>query len=129
MISEIKKGERLVALLIDNNDIADGTHPITPSEWPLQALMMKRSRGHVFVKHTHAVLDRATANLQEVIIVTKGVVQVTVCERSGEDIGAYTVSSGQCLFLVDGGYKIEVVEDATFYEFKNGPHLDDKILL
>jgi hypothetical protein len=91
--------------------------------------MMKRSRGHVFVKHTHAVLDRATANLQEVIIVTKGVVQVTVCERSGEDIGAYTVSSGQCLFLVDGGYKIEVVEDATFYEFKNGPHLDDKILL
>ncbi len=129
MVTEIKKGEKLIALLIDNGDIADGTHPITPSAWPLQALMMKRPTGHVFAKHTHAVIERTTATLQEVIVITKGVVSVTVCDRSGEDVGVYTVSAGQCLFVVDGGYKIEVIKDAAFYEFKNGPHSDDKILL
>lgn len=129
MITEIKKGDELIALHIGNKDIEDGTHPITPSEWPLQALMMRRKKGHVFAKHTHAVMDRTTTSLQETIVVNEGAVAVTVCDRDGEDLGTYTVRAGECLFLVNGGYKIEVVEDAAFYEFKNGPHEDDKLPL
>ena len=129
MITEIKQGDALIALYINNSDIADGTHPITPSEWPLQALMMKRPVGHVFVKHTHAILERHTIALQETIVVTKGKLRVTVCNRKGKDVVTQNVASGECLLLVNGGYKIEVLEDGSFYEFKNGPHLDDKILL
>lgn len=129
MIKEIKQGEKVIALLIDNSQIEDGTHPITPSEWPLQALMMKRSAGHVFAKHFHTNIERTTNTLQETVVVTKGILSITVCDRAGSDVGVFEVSAGQCLFLVDGGYKIEVVQDAAFYEFKNGPHFDDKILL
>lgn len=129
MIKEIKCNDKLIALLIDNADIEDGTHPITESAWPLQMLMMKRPKGHTFAKHTHVVMERSTPALQEVIVINKGKVLVTVCDREGNDVGDYEVSSGQCLFLVNGGYKIEVIEDAMFYEFKNGPHEDDKILL
>lgn len=129
MITEIKLEDKLIALLVDNRDIEDGTHPLTNSAWSLQMLMMKRKVGHVFAKHTHAVIDRSTSSLQEAVIVTKGKLSVTVCDRSGENVGVYEVSSGQCLFLVDGGYKIEVLEDTTFYEFKNGPHSEDKVLL
>lgn len=129
MIKEIRHKDELIALLVDNADIEDGTHPITESPAPLQALMMSRKKGHVFAKHTHAVIPRTTESLQEVIVITEGKVLVTVCLRDGQDIGAYEVSAGQFLFLVNGGYTIEVLEDARFYEFKNGPHLDDKVNL
>ncbi len=129
MITEIKLKDKLIALLVDNASIEDGTHPITKSAWSLQLLMMRRKKGHVFAKHTHEASERTVQDLQEAIVVNEGKLLITVCERTGEDVGAYEVKAGQCLFLVDGGYKIEVVEDAAFYEFKNGPHEDDKILL
>lgn len=130
MITRITSDDTLVALLADSTDITDGTHPITDSLWALQLLMMKRGTGHVFVKHTHAAVHRSTSDLQEAIVVNQGKLLITVCDRNGRDIGAYEVSPGQCLFLVDGGYEIRVLEDATFYEFKNGPHKeDDKVLL
>jgi len=129
MITKISSNGKLVALLIGGSDVDDGTHPITDSAWSLQLLMMKRKKGHVFAKHTHKVIERATELLQEAIVVCKGKLLITVCNRAGEDIGPYEVSTGQCLFLVDGGYKVEVLEDTEFYEFKNGPHEDDKILL
>lgn len=129
MIKEIRHDGELIALFIDNADSIEGTHPITESAYPLQALMMSRNPGHVFAKHTHKASQRTTESLQEVIVLTQGKVRVTVCLRSGEEVGAYEVSAGQCLFLVNGGYAIEVLEEARFYEFKNGPHLDDKLPL
>jgi len=129
MITEIKSGEKIIAVLADNSDIEDGTHPITPSSWSLQLLMMMRKFGHVFAKHTHSAISRSVSDLQEAIVVTEGKLLITVTLRSGETVGAYEVSRGQCLFLADGGYEIKVLEDAAFYEFKNGPNKDDKILL
>lgn len=129
MITEIKFKDKLIALLVDNRDIEDGTHPITDSKWSLQLLMMKRKAGHIFAKHTHRAINRSVPDLQEAIVVTSGKLLITVCDRNGKDIGDYEVSSSQCLFLVDGGYKVKVSEDAAFYEFKNGPHFEDKILL
>lgn len=131
MITEIKFKEKLIALLVDTSDIEDGTHPVSVSEWPLQFLMMRRKKGHIFAKHTHTPMPRRNDFLQEAIVVNRGKLLITVCDRVGEDIGTHEVLAGQCLFLVDGGYKIEVLEDAMFYEFKNGPHpqRDDKILL
>ncbi|MEK7621572.1 MAG: hypothetical protein AAB415_00110 [Patescibacteria group bacterium] len=131
MIIEIKLKAKVIGLHIDNADIEDGTHPVTPSDWPLQLLMMKRKEGHIFAKHTHKIMDRQIPMLQEAIVVNKGKLLITVCDRNGIDIGGYEVSAGQCLFLVDGGYKVEVIEDAAFYEFKNGPHskVSDKVFL
>ena len=129
MIQKILYKDTLIALHVGNADIEEGTHPISDSAWPLQALMMSRSKGHVFSKHTHAVIDRETQSLQEVIVITHGKLLVTVCTREGETVGDYEVAAGEFLFLVDAGYEITVLEDARFYEFKNGPHLDDKVLL
>jgi hypothetical protein len=129
MITEIKKDKKIMALLVDNSDISDGTHPITDPNYSLQMIMMSRKKGHIFAKHTHEKINRSIPMLQEAVIVNKGKLLVTICERDGKDVGAYEVLAGQCLFLVDGGYKIEVLEDVLFYEFKNGPFREDKILL
>ncbi len=129
MVQEIKKDNHLYALIIDHEGVEDGTHPLTNPAWGLQALMMKREAGHEFDKHTHEILERSSRVLQEVVVVTKGALKMTLCDRDGNDIGEYNVSVGQAFFVVDGGVGIEVLDDAEFFEFKNGPHTDDKILL
>lgn len=127
MVSEIRSKDELIALLIDHDGVGDGTHPITDPTWPLQALIMQRPKGHVFTKHTHKDMERTVATLQEAVLVTKGKLGVTVCDKSGNDLGRYDVAEGQCLFLVNGGYKLEVLDDVRFFEFKNGPYADDKL--
>jgi|GEM_PF-900171 len=129
MIAEIKHGDEVIALHITTDDLTPGTHPVTDPKNSLQMLMMKRDAGHIFVKHTHELKERATSILQEAVVVTSGVLKVSVCTRSGEDVADVPVRAGECLYIVNGGFKIEVLETATFFEFKNGPHTDDKILL
>jgi len=130
MIKEIKKNDKLIALFVDNSELLeDGTFPVTNPMFSLQLIMMKRKKGHVFDKHTHEKNERKIENLQEAIVVNKGKLLIKVCDRDGSDVGSYEVSSGQCLFMVDGGYEIEVLEDTLFYEFKNGPYIEDKVLL
>lgn len=129
MIERILKEDELIALRFDNRKSEPGTHPLTDPLWSLQALMMRRPAGHVFSKHTHATMDRSTMTLQEAIVVTEGEVRIEVCTRSGETVGTYNVTAGQCLYLVNGGYEITVTKDAAFYEFKNGPYFEDKVNL
>jgi len=129
MIMKIMAGDEMIAFLADASDVQEGTHPLTDPAWPLQMLMMKRGKGHVFVKHTHTPIPRSVPRMQEVIVVTKGKLLCTICDVQGTDIGSYEVSAGQCIFSARCGIKVEVLEDTEFYEFKNGPHVEDKVLL
>lgn len=129
MINKIEHNNKVVALLIDHSNTEEGTHPITDPRGALQLLMMKRKAGHSFDKHTHEIMERSSSELQEAIIVTKGKLRINLCDREGKDITSVEVSSGQCIFFITGGFGIDVLEDAEFFEFKNGPHTEDKILL
>ena len=127
MMSELKVGERLVALLLDLSDLDSGVSAISDTEWPLQVMMMKRKEGYIVEKHAHKNMERTTHARQKAIVVIKGEMSVVVCDEEGTDGEECMVSAGQCLYLVDGGYRIEMKKDCAFYEFKNGPHLEDKI--
>lgn len=129
MIKEIKLKDKIIALIIGTSDIQDGTHPVTDGSYALQLLMMKRKKGHIFAKHTHEIIPRNVPTMQESIVVTKGKLLADICDRDGSSAGKYEVAAGQCLFILTGGFGLEVIEDVCFFEFKNGPHEDDKILL
>jgi len=129
MIKEIKLKDKLLALHISLIDKDDGTHPVTDSAYALQLLMMKRKAGHVFAKHTHKIISRTVPTMQESIVVIKGILLANVCDREGNEAGEYEISAGECLFVVEGGFGLKVLKDTEFFEFKNGPHEDDKILL
>src|SRR6185436_12172808 len=126
MITEIKSGNTIVAFLVDGTDLPEGAHPVTGHDASLQFVIMNRKAGYTVAKHTHQLLDKTTTKPQKALVVTKGKLTVILCDREGNDVGVCDVSSGQCLFLAHGGYKIDVMEDALFFEFKNGPHIEDK---
>ena len=129
MIKEIRSGETLCALHIAHDASVVGTVPITASDFPLQLLLIQRETGSVFAKHIHKKLERTTNALQESLVVLEGLIRIHICTREGVAVETIEVGTGECFFLVDGGFEIEVVKPTRMYEFKNGPYLDDKVML
>lgn len=129
MITEIKSGNRIFALVIDHSLIKEGTFPVTDPAWPLQLLLMKRKKGHVVSKHTHKKLRKITKQPQEAIVVVRGAVEAKIFDRKGKFLAKKNVSAGQCLLLVEGAHEVKIIKDALIYAFKDGPYVDDKISL
>lgn len=129
MITKIKAGNKIFALLIDLSSVKEGTFPVTDPSWALQLLLMKRKRGHVVVKHVHKKIRKVTKQPQEAIVVMKGAVEASIFDRKGKIIAKKNVSSGQCLLIVDGAHEIKITKDSLIYAFKDGPYIDDKIFL
>ncbi len=129
MITEIKSGNKVFALVIDLSSVKEGTFPVTDPSWPLQLLLMKRKRGHVVAKHMHKKIRKVTKQPQEAVVVVKGAIEASIFDRKGKIIAKKNVSSGQCLLIVDGAHEIKIIKDALIYAFKDGPYVDDKVFL
>ncbi len=123
----IKKEEKIIAIVFDGT-FEDGTKPLTPEAWPLQVIALNHPAGKKLVAHSHCPTTRTTENLMEALMVFSGVVNVSVYSQN-ELIEVVTVRTGQGVMIVDGGIGIEVIEDAKMMEFKNGPFVEDKVLL
>lgn len=127
MITEIKSGNKIFALVFDLSSIKEGTFPVTDPSWPLQLLLMKRRRGHVVAKHTHKKIRKISQQPQEAIVVIKGSIQASIFDRKGKIIAKKNISAGQCLLMVDGAHEVKITKNALIYAFKDGPYVDDKI--
>lgn len=129
MITKVTSANRIFALVIDLSSIKEGTHPVTDSSWPLQVLLMKRKAGHVVGKHLHKKIRKISQQPQEALVVVTGALTASIFDRKGKFIAKKNVSSGQCLLLVDGAHEVKFTKNSLVYAFKDGPHVDDKILL
>ena len=129
MITKIKSGNRIFALIIDFFSIKEGSFPVTDPSWALQLLLMKRQQGHVVFKHTHKKIAKITKQPQEALVVIKGALEAGIFNSRGKLVAKKSISAGQCLLLVDGGHEIKFSKNSLVYAFKDGPYVDDKILL
>jgi len=129
MITQIKLGKKIFALVIDLTTIKEGASPATHPSWPLQLLLMKRKKGHIVSKHMHKKVRKITKQPQEAIVVVKGAIEAKIFDRKGKLITKKNISQGQCLLLVDGAHEVKFTKDSLVYAFKDGPYVDDKISL
>ena len=127
-MEEIYYKKTLVGIRV--RSIKKGSNPITRDEEPLQLLGLKHPRGHYFVPHKHASCVRTTNRLQECLIVRKGKVKVDIYAPNDEKFKSILLKAGELFILLNGGYAIQVLEDAELFELKNGPYLgNDKIII
>ncbi|MEK7131324.1 MAG: hypothetical protein AAB797_01130 [Patescibacteria group bacterium] len=129
MITEIKSGKKIFALVFDLASLKEGTFPVTNPLWPLQLLLMKRKKGHVVAKHTHKKIRKFSQQPQEAIIVIKGSIQASIFNNRGKIIAKKNISAGQCLLMADGAHEVKITKNALIYAFKDGPYVDDKVFL
>jgi cupin fold WbuC family metalloprotein len=127
------KNNILLAVYIDRKILAatDGAQFHTSAEDQLQLATMLRPKGHTVKAHKHVGGARTVWKTQEVLVVVRGKLQVTVYDLDGSLVSVLYVSDGEAILLVDGGHAVQVIEETVFYEIKTGPFLgpSDKVPL
>lgn len=120
----------LVGILITS--MPDGSVPLTDGGEPLQMVALKHPKGAYLKAHAHAPRERVTQSLQEALIVKKGRVSIDLYakEESGFiKFKTVELAVGEVFILMNGGYGINMLEDSELIEVKNGPFLEDKVLI
>ena len=109
--------------------IRKGSVAVTNGGEPLQLVTLKHPKGSDIAAHTHAPRKRTVQKLQECLIVRKGRVRLDLYAPDGTLFTRVTLKAGDSFILQNGGYGIHLLEDSELLEVKNGPFLDDKVLL
>ncbi|NCN25876.1 hypothetical protein COT94_01815 [Candidatus Falkowbacteria bacterium CG10_big_fil_rev_8_21_14_0_10_37_14] len=126
-MDKIFYNQELVGFKLES--VAPGSVPITEENQPLQIVSLKHPKGTYLKAHRHAPKHRETECLQECLVVRKGNVRIDVYSSDGVFIKAIELSAGQIYVSVSGGIGINILEDAEIFEFKNGPFVEDKVLI
>lgn len=119
--------KKLIAIRIKN--IPKGSMPVTEGSEPLQLVTLKHPKGTYLKAHTHIPKRRVTERLQECLTVRKGKIKLDLYDEDKKLFRKITLQEGQTLIIVRGGYGIHLLENSELVEVKNGPFLEDKVLI
>lgn len=119
--------DTLVAIKISS--FPKGSTPLTDPYGPLQLVTLKHPKGAYLKAHMHKPKKRVTQKLQECLVVKKGKIKVNLYSPDKVKFKKIFLKEGQLLFMVNGGLGITVIADCEIMEFKNGPFVEDKVLI
>lgn len=109
--------------------IPKGSKPLTDPGYPLQIVSLSHPTGKYLVAHTHAPKKRVTNFLQECLFVKKGKIKIELYSKDKIKFKKIFLKEGQMLLMINGGLSITVMKDCEVLEFKNGPFVEDKVLI
>jgi cupin fold WbuC family metalloprotein len=87
--------------------------------------IMHRASGYKIKPHKHNFIQRVISITQEVLIIKKGKCKISIFDDNDSFISEIVVSAGDIIFLAMGGHGIEVIEDVSIIEIKQGPYLKE----
>lgn len=124
MIETISADGQTIAIIIYRDYRVDGIKFVSPLDFSLQLGHMTRPAGYEVVPHTHNPVHRHTVGTQEVLFVKAGVVRVDFYAMDHRYIDSRELKTGDLVLLAGAGHGIEVLEEATIVEVKNGPFIE-----
>ena len=87
--------------------------------------VMHRTSGEMIMPHKHNSIERVISRTQEVLIIKNGKCKISIFDENDLLIENIIVSTGDIIFLAMGGHGIEVIDDVSIVEIKQGPYLKD----
>ena len=118
---------KVVAFIL--RTITDGSKPVTSDHEPLQLVTLKHPAGTELKAHMHSPAERVTAKMQECLFLKKGKLKVDLYATDKTLFHSVEMVPGEALFLINCGIGIHMLEDSEAIEFKNGPFVEDKVLI
>ena len=109
--------------------LKNGAVPLTDPLEPLQVLTHKRKKGKYTKAHIHTPKKRLTQTLQECLVVIKGKIKIDLFAPSNKFFKSIYVSAGEVVIFMNGGHAVHILEDTELIEVKNGPFVEDKVLI
>ena len=122
MVEEVKKKEKLLALIIRSNYQCEGVDFLTPNEYSQQIAYMHHPTGKVIDAHVHNLVYRNVVFTQEVLIIKKGILRVDFYDEYEDYLESRDLYAGDIILLVSGGHGFKVIEEVEMVEVKQGPY-------
>ena len=127
-VEEVKKKNKLLAMIIRNDYECEGVDFITPGDYSQQLAYMHHPTGKVIDAHVHNLVHRNVVMTQEVLFIKKGVLRVDFYDEYEDYLESRDLHAGDIILLVSGGHGFQVLEEVEMIEVKQGPYAgnDDK---
>ncbi|MBD5492112.1 MAG: hypothetical protein HDR16_08370 [Lachnospiraceae bacterium] len=121
-VEEVKKKNKLLAMIIRNDYECDGVDFITPGDYSQQMAYMHHPTGKTIDAHVHNLVHRNVVMTQEVLFIKKGVLRVDFYDEYEDYLESRDLHAGDIILLVSGGHGFEVLEEVEMIEVKQGPY-------
>lgn len=118
----IKHNDAVLAIIIRNNYAGEGIHFFTPPEYSQQLAYMHHPEGHEIMPHVHNEVKREVKYTNEVLIIRKGKLECDFYTEQQEYLESRTLEAGDIILLICGGHGFKCLNDAEFFEIKQGPY-------
>lgn len=119
---EIKKKNKLLAIIMRNEYSTEGVNFITPDEYSQQVAYMHHKAGKVIDAHVHNVTHRNVVMTQEVLFIKKGILRVDFYDEYEDYLESRRLQAGDIILLISGGHGFHVLEEVEMIEVKQGPY-------
>jgi len=125
MVETIVDGLEPIALIIRAGFSEPGVHFFTPANFSQQLAVMRHPAGKKLAPHVHNLVARQVLYTQEVLIIRKGQVRVTLFATDRRELCSPVLGPGDLILLCGGGHAFEMLEETTMVEVKQGPYAGD----
>lgn len=124
-VEEVRKKNKLLAMIIRNNYSCEGVDFITPNEYSQQVAYMHHPAGKIIDAHVHNMVHRNVVLTQEVLFIKKGILRVDFYDEYEDYLESKNLYAGDIILLVSGGHGFQVIEEVEMIEVKQGPYAGD----
>lgn len=124
-VEEIKKKNKLLAMIIRNDYSCEGVDFITPNEYSQQVAYMHHPTGKAIDAHVHNMVHRNVVLTQEVLFVKKGILRVDFYDDYEDYLESKELHAGDIILLISGGHGFHVIEEVEMVEVKQEPYAGD----
>ena len=124
-VEEIRKKNKLLAMIIRNDYQCDGVDFITPNEYSQQVAYMHHPAGKSIDAHVHNLVHRNVVLTQEVLFIKRGKMRVDFYDEYEDYLESRDLDAGDVILLVSGGHGFKVWKDVEMIEVKQGPYAGD----
>lgn len=125
-VEEVKKKNKLLAMIIRNDYVCDGVDFITPNEYSQQVAYMHHPAGKVIDAHVHNMVHRNVVLTQEVLFIKKGTLRVDFYDEYEDYLESRDLHAGDIILLVSGGHGFQALEEIEMIEVKQGPYAGEQ---
>lgn len=123
-LEEIRAGDgALVAIIVRRDFRKEGCNFLTKEDFPLQMGINSYPKGERIKAHFHLKKSVLIEVLQELLLIRVGKVIVNLYDSKSAFLESVTLESGDLIFFAGGGHGLEICEDTTFLEIKQGPYI------
>ena len=116
--------ENLLAIVVKKGSSKEEKdfHTDNSSEFQLGTFNLEKDT--VIERHYHQKQERRIHSTNEVLVLQKGKMTITIYDLDLNKIQDVTLESGDMVVLFDGGHEINIDEDSNFIEVKQGPYIE-----